>query len=188
MRLVVVKATEPQGWALMYGMCQRVWSFCEKYDRHTNPTTLVRNLMQAFTADNCLLFPIAILNISDQVVGHALVSIEPWTGKTFLVVLQLAIDDDHHIGPDLYRQGMTLLRELATAYKAEYIQTLAFTEKYGDMRRARLFRRLGFESIGVTMRIPLTVPGDAEKPREPEENPKLDPDVDTVSTAGETVQ
>jgi hypothetical protein len=163
---------------LMPGVLRRVGDFCKRYDPHTDPNVMVCNLAAAFTAPVAHLVAVAIMGENEELVGHCLLSSEPWTGKTFLVILQFEIDSGVHIPVSLYRAGMEILRGVATEAKAHYIQTLAYTEEWGDMRRARLFRRLGFESVGLTMRIPLAVPvpGDAATVKVESAAPKIDAD------------
>lgn len=191
MRPVVLRASDPSGlgWRLMPEALSRVYRFCERYDRYVRPDVLQRNVAQNFTADVCSVFVVAILNAEEQMVGHMLVSIEPWTGRRFMVILQLEIDDDHHITPETYKAGIAILRNVGAEIGADYVQTMAYSERgLTDLRRARLFRRLGFEPVGMTMRLPLvTVPGDADKPAEPAAEAKLEPDAGT-SQGSNTLQ
>lgn len=189
MRLHRLRPDDPLSWGLMPRVLWRVRRFCEQYDPHTNPAVLQLNVGQGFTAPITNYVVVAILDEQDQVAGHMLATIEPWTGKTFIVILQLEVDNDQRITPALYREGMALLRAIAADTKAHYIQLLAYAEDgIGDLRRARLFRRLGFAPVGMTMRLALDapVPGDGATPAKGSEDSKLDPDAGNLD-AGEVL-
>jgi len=140
-------------------LCGRVLRFCETYETADAGRILVANFAAGFGTRRPELWAIVGVNKAGGIVGHVLISLDQWTGKTILVILQWQMD--YAAPASSYRDGLAIVKQLAATIAASEIRLMARTEHEGDMRRWRLFRRFGFAMKGVVGSIVLPVPEDA---------------------------
>lgn len=86
--------TDPRAWALMPALLERVRSFCERYDTDSAPGYLAQVVVEHFVAEPEDKLPVRALVAlqGETMVGHLLVEVSQWSGRTYATITQLEAD------------------------------------------------------------------------------------------------
>jgi hypothetical protein len=137
-RILPLVKSEPEAWALMPEALARIEKFCGTYDADSTPEVLRQAVMEHFVADDAKSSVRVLVALRDgRMIGHTLVSLDAWCGKTYLTVVQF--ETDAPIPRHLVRDAMEQAAWWAKGKGASVMRVLARTDERGAAR-ARAFR------------------------------------------------
>jgi len=146
--LVVCERSDRVSWSYFPFVVDRVVAFCEAYESDADPTILVETMTANFAMQKPSMIAIALATPQGLLAGHILVQIEDWMGVRKATIIQLEVDKEYALKPEVVTPAYEWILWWAKECGAKELQCLARNDAV-----ARLFRqRYGFESKRILMR------------------------------------
>src|SRR5262245_24752054 len=132
-------------WALLPGVLLRAATFCNKFDSDTTPESLCQSIAEHFVCVPERQTVRAVVALEDgALVGHLLVSLDPWCGRLFATIVQY--ESDVPLPRELVLKTFDEIAEWARSKGACILRALAIADDGRGAARARLYRSIfGFQ-------------------------------------------
>ena len=154
--IVVCERTDPISWSYFPYIVLRAQAFIKEYDADANPQIFADVMVANFAAATPSMIAIGLINESGFLVGHLVVQIEDYMGSRFATIIQLEVDSESALKPEVIAPAYDWIKGWAAKCGAKRLQCMARNDAV-----ARLFRqRYGFEKKRVLMTLALATDGE----------------------------
>src|SRR5262245_19190657 len=142
-------------WGLLPQVMVRAARFCDKHDTDTTPDSLCQAIAEHFVCEPSRQTVRCVVALEDGLlVGHLVVSVDPWCGKTFATIVQY--ETDVVLPRPAVREALEKIADWAERKGAHLLRVLAIHDDGRGEARARLFRSVyGFQPRRIMLDKPL---------------------------------